>query len=331
MDLIQGDRVTKYKEPTDGTQGARILRFLRSLNESEPGAGATDEEMATVCEIGESSVRPRRAELHAASLIKRDFSQVRTTPGGGECAVWVALTPEEIAQDKERENARSARPVETNVVASNTLAEGKQVALALAHCGEFLVKEKEIVGWVQPIPMKLWARIVGFHRTVSKAMNSESVSYHRFNPKTGFYDTIIPHQITQKNGLHVHTPWDQEKNRILLDRYAQKHGAEFFPANTIHTHVNAGAFESGTDAGDEKDLPGWHITLGHLNTFKDMDVHCRFRLPQIPKVKKLTFTERGYVIDAKHLFARGTKPEQITRQDESDPTWHKFIERVSYH
>ena len=230
-----------------------------------------------------------------------------------------------INNESEINKARNAPPDK------KVVTEIENVSIELKHCGEFLIKKSEIVGWFHPIPLVTWARIIGFHRHISLTNNSESVSYHRFNPISGKYDTIIPYQISSKNGLHVNTPWDSSKNKTLLDRYAQRHKTEFFPANTIHTHVNASAFESGTDAGDEEDLPGWHITLGHLRSYLDYEIHCRFRLPKLPKVKKFTSVERSYVIPAKHLFEKNIAEEEITRQSDSNTDWHNFIDRVSYH
>ena len=204
-----------------------------------------------------------------------------------------------------------------------TTTDVKKAELALSHCGNILVEENNISGWCHPIPLSQWREWIGFHKTMSIDTNSETVSYHRWNPKIERYDTIIPHQITNRNSLFVHTPWDDPRNQKLLDRYYKQWSIEFFPANTIHTHVKASAFESGTDARDEEDLPGWHITLGHLDKLKRrMDIHSRFRLPKLKSVKALTSVSKGYDLPLKHLFEKGTDLEAIAC---TKPTNHHFL------
>jgi len=206
--------------------------------------------------------------------------------------------------------------------------EEPEVAVALAHCGEFAVKEKQVSGWFHPIKMNLWMKILGFHREISKRHNAESVSYHRWNPRKNEYDTIIPFQDSTGKGLAVDVKWDDPRNRKLLDEYAAENGQEFFPCCTIHTHVDAAAFESGTDAGDEEDLPGWHITIGHLLTKKKIDLDCRFRLPKLPKVSELTDVEDSFDLDEKHLFEKGVNLDIVTNPESTTKNWFNFLSRV---
>ena len=215
---------------------------------------------------------------------------------------------------------------------TNTETETKEKQLALAHCGEFLVKEDEIMGWFHPIPLETWEEIIGFHKWMSLKTKSETVSYHRWNTETKEYDIIIPYQTTSRGGLSVSTNWTDPRNIALLDDYALLNKCEFFPACTIHTHVAAPAFESGTDAGDEEDQPGWHITLGHLTlSHKKMDLHVRFRLPQLKSVKEIVSTSDAYEIEHKKLFMKGVTDEQIVSCSHLNTKLRIYEDRVSFH
>lgn len=210
---------------------------------------------------------------------------------------------------------------------SATASEPKSIKMP--HCGELLIDKDRISGWFHPIRLSLWSRIIGFHTAISKAHKAESVSYHRWNSKNSCYDTIIPYQVTESPGLSVSTDWQDPRNQKLLDEYGAKHGRDFFPACTIHTHVDASAFESGTDAHDEADWPGWHITLGHLLTHENYDLHCRIRLPKIPAVRELTAVNMAYPIEAKYLFPEGTPATAITQRPNYNDKWKEYISRVS--
>ena len=210
--------------------------------------------------------------------------------------------------------------------------ETEDVIIDLVHCGHFEIDEDKINGWFHPIPLSLWEEIVGFHKSMSIETKSETVSYHRWNPETEEYDTIIPYQVTSRGGLSVDTDWEAEENVALLDEYAEKWGTEFFPACTIHTHVDVAAFESGTDAADEEDLPGWHVTLGHLGKGrKEMDIDFRFRLPKLKKVKELTTVEDKYDLPIEHLFEEGVLAEEISQCPWDNTNFNEYKERVSFH
>lgn len=202
--------------------------------------------------------------------------------------------------------------------------------LKLSHCGELFVNKDVISGWFHPIRLSLWSRIVGFHRTISLENKAESVSYHKWNTKSKCYHTIIPFQVSTKGGLSVTTNWEDLRNKQLLDNYGQKWGRDFFPACTIHTHVDASAFESGTDAGDEQDWPGWHVTLGHLISHPYYSIHCRIRLPRIPSLKEFTSINTAYEIEAKYLFGEGTPPREIVKPSSENKSWNQYIHRVSF-
>lgn len=202
---------------------------------------------------------------------------------------------------------------------------------AMPHCGEFLLKDGTINGWFQPIPIYQWREIIGFHKTLSIATNAETVSYHKWDPARKRYHTIIPFQDTVPGGLSVDVDWEDHRNIKLLDDFAKANGGDsMLPACTIHTHVNSSAFESGTDAADEDDMPGWHLTLGHLSKHKTLlDVHSRFRLPKVKRVIKHTTVKEGYEFPLANLFPAGTDMELVLNCPWTNQNLLQFADRVA--
>lgn len=183
-------------------------------------------------------------------------------------------------------------------------------------------------GRFHPIQDTLWQAIIGFHRQVSINLDGESVSYHKWNEQSQDYDTIIPWQKTASGGLSVNVNWNDPRNKQLLDDFARLRGYDFFPACTIHTHVDSSAFESGTDAADERDNPGWHITLGKLVTYNRYHFHFRARLPKLRRLKEVADTDRVYVLGYNHLFVPNKAREEFLHTTPGTTDWHQFLPRV---
>ena len=193
----------------------------------------------------------------------------------------------------------------------------------------FRINEKlYIEGNFNPIPLEMWKAIVGFHRQVGINMDGESVSYHRWSEADNCYHTIIPYQITSKHGLSVSVNWQEPENQKLLDRYGKLYKEDFFPACTIHTHVDASAFESGTDAKDEEHNPGWHITLGKLISTEKYDFDFRMRLPQTKKLKEVCNTGSKVNLTMKHLFSEVDENIDLIEKTPGTTNWHKYLHRV---
>ena len=193
---------------------------------------------------------------------------------------------------------------------------------------KFTGHDNRVDGRFHPLSHEFWNAIIGFHRQVSINHDAESVSYHKWHEPTGQYHTIIPWQQTSTHGLSVHTEWTDPRNVALLDEYARRFGAEFFPACTIHTHVDISGFESGTDANDEKDNAGWHITLGKLVSFKRYDLHFRMRAPKRKAVSKVINTELAIPLKWQHLFAKGDGVEEFVHTTPGTTDFHQFLDRV---
>jgi len=206
-------------------------------------------------------------------------------------------------------------------------AKHEKVLFKLTGC-EFHIQNLTVYGNFKPIDMTLWKAIIGFHRQISINLDAESVSYHRWHEPEGKYHSLIPFQKTRKHGLSVKVDWQDERNQKLLDEYGAKFKTDFFPACTIHTHVDSSAFESGTDAADEVDNPGWHITLGNLISESKYDLDFRMRLPQLKKLKEYVNTGSKVDLDMGHLFKDLKKNQKTIETTPGTEDWHHLISRV---
>lgn len=194
---------------------------------------------------------------------------------------------------------------------------------------KFTGKDNRIEGSFHPISRELWDCIVGFHRQASINWDAESVSYHRWHAPSGAYHSLIPWQTTSKHGLSVQADWQDPRNKALLDEYARLYGEDFFPACTIHTHVDASGFESDTDANDEKDNPGWHITLGHLVSYPKYNLHFRMRTPRKKALSEVINTNASVTLKWEHLFYKSPEMEEFIHTTPGCCDWHHLLERVS--
>ena len=183
-------------------------------------------------------------------------------------------------------------------------------------------------GTFHPIPLELWSAIVGFHRQVSINLHAESLTLHRWHQASACYHTLIPWQQTRENGLSVDVDWKDERNVKLLNDYAKQFGEEFLPACSIHTHVDIHAFESGTDAEDECNAPGWHITLGHLLYHDSYDIHYRMRVPQIKRLKAIIDTTKHYKLTQDNLFSPEEGLQKWLETTPGTTELHPYLNRV---
>lgn len=203
----------------------------------------------------------------------------------------------------------------------------KPVELTVAGAPVTITQGK-INGVFHPIPMSLFQCILGFQRQVAINDGAESVTYHRWHEGEQRYHSLIPYQNSTRRGLSVKVDWKDTRNIALLDEYGKTYKEDFLPCCTIHSHVDIAAFESGTDAADEEEQPGWHITLGHLVTKARYDFDFRMRIPATKKIKALVNPDRGFKLEAKHLFAEGFDNDFLHTMPGSTD-WHQFIDRVN--
>lgn len=193
----------------------------------------------------------------------------------------------------------------------------------------FSGKDNRISGTFHPISRELWACVVGFHRQASINFDAETVSYHKWHEPSASYHTIIPWQTTSQHGLSVRVDWQDKRNQELLNEYARRFQTEFFPACTIHTHVDTSGFESGTDAHDEENNPGWHITLGHLVSYTKYNLHFRMRAPKRKALAEAINVNGSIALGWEHLFAREGDIEEFIHTTPGVTDWHEFLSRVS--
>lgn len=193
----------------------------------------------------------------------------------------------------------------------------------------FTAHDGKIEGTFHPISKELWQAIIGFHRMVSIKWRAESVSCHKWSEREQRYHTIIPYQTTTKGGLSVRYPWGSLKNKELLDKYAEENGEDFFPCCTIHTHVNTEAFESGTDANDEHEMPGWHITLGCLLSKDEYDFDFRMRIPKSRRITEVVDTSGKFILKWNHLFLKEENIQTFIATTPGTKDWEAHLDKIT--
>lgn len=122
---------------------------------------------------------------------------------------------------------------------------------------------------IPKIPYELFRSVVAWQRSIAAKYNCESTT--SLFLIDGKWEAVSFYQENHQNSMTADVDYvDNEKNKELLDKYA-----DHSPVHaTIHNHVKSGAGQSGRDAADEKNLPGPHITIGHLDR-ELIDWHAR--------------------------------------------------------
>lgn len=211
----------------------------------------------------------------------------------------------------------------------NPDAPTQNLVLPMSNCGRIELSSQGVSGQFHAISLPLWDALTGFHRLISLDHQSESVTYHRWVEADKVYHTMIPFQKGRKRGLSVSVDWQDKRNIEMVDRWCQKHQADWFPACTIHTHVDSAAFESGTDFKDEEHWPGWHLTMGHLLSHPEYHLAARLRLPKRPEVTKLAQTDEAWEMGWEHLFRAGVDRKRILCNP-GTTDWAQFTNRISF-
>jgi hypothetical protein len=283
------------------------------------GKSAKDEApTATIAKAGRASswMKPR-GWLSVTNAMKKFIMKNKNGRGKGVTS---------LIQHQKNQSQKSTTKQEAKV----QMNQREPVTFKIAGAEMSIGHDLKINGEFHKISYELWQAIIGFHRQISIDLDGESVTYHKWNDNLKEYITIIPWQKTTKHGLHVDVNWLDPRNQELLDEFGKRFGEEFFPACTIHTHVDSSAFESGTDAKDEKDNPGWHITLGNLiSAKKEYHFDFRMRLPQTKKLKEVADTGAKIKLAIQHVVS-GTKEErnEMFVGNPGTTDWHHLIERV---
>lgn len=127
---------------------------------------------------------------------------------------------------------------------------------------------------VGKMSLSLWRTIAAFFRKVNKDEKAEAqVRLFYSDEKKQWKAHAFPQKkdtgMTTKE-LGDHPQFNVEMEEILENGVYSQWG-------TIHSHCNAGAFQSATDKSDETSSPGLHITMGKIDEQK-IDLHSRFTL-----------------------------------------------------
>lgn len=137
-----------------------------------------------------------------------------------------------------------------------------------------LKEEPKISVNIGKIPLHLWRTINCFFKKV--AMEEKSEAQVRL-----FYSDVDKtwkaHAFPQKAKTSMTTQELCDHPDFQPQMNAITDNDKYYQFGTIHSHVFASAFQSGTDKNDELSCPGIHITIGKLDQ-KQVDLHERFTL-----------------------------------------------------
>lgn len=118
------------------------------------------------------------------------------------------------------------------------------------------------------ISWDLWAQIVCFMRWSQAEIREESMLF------------LFYHLVDKKWAAWVFPQHPQGMAVRMLPDHAiykadrAKFGEGWIQAGTVHHHCNTKAFQSSTDAADEENRDGLHVTLGEMEK-RSVDIHCR--------------------------------------------------------
>lgn len=113
------------------------------------------------------------------------------------------------------------------------------------------------------IPSLIIGQAWEFFRQVFDKIRSESYLTILYNEKEKSYKLYCPKQIVSHGSVDYGNYGTDAK--AAYDAIAPKDREGWTVIGTIHSHCDFDAFHSGTDTGDEAQMDGIHITLGHVN------------------------------------------------------------------
>ena len=123
-----------------------------------------------------------------------------------------------------------------------------------------------------PMPFSLWQQVVSFLQWSYDTYKSEALVRLYYSESARQWAAWVYPQ-TMKRGLSVKDEVDPTGEAEWRTGEGAR-GKRFELAGTVHHHCTAGAFQSGTDAQDEMNTSGLHITLGRMNDER-YDLHAR--------------------------------------------------------
>lgn len=198
------------------------------------------------------------------------------------------------------------------------------------HLDPMPVKDMEFNWHGAPIPLALWGQIVAFLKWSYDTYDCEAQCRLSYNEKRKEWGVAVLPQ-TISTGLFTKEVETHADRETAFNECGLYDGFSF--VGTVHHHCGASAFQSGTDHKDELTQPGFHVTLGHLNT-KQADFHCRgsFRgimYPTIDKKDWLPYTDEeltsleNLAVFPKVWESRLVKAEPVVHKTWKGAQWSK--------
>lgn len=133
---------------------------------------------------------------------------------------------------------------------------------------------------IKKIPSYLLARALCFFKVIYGKYQSECGLLITYNRNTKKFDLVCPEQEVAGASL------DWKMDKVIYKKNT-------CVAGTIHSHADFGAFHSGTDDGDEKDVDGIHITFGKVNT--EPEISCSY----VAGGQRVNLTQKDIAYDCK--------------------------------
>lgn len=165
------------------------------------------------------------------------------------------------------------------------------------------IKEtKATIDWKGPkLPMDMWNEILSFFQWCYNEHKSECQVRLYVSPTLQTWKAYAFPQ-EAKTGMTARELDNDLKRQQIQE--LQLIPPDWFAFGTVHHHCSAGAFQSGTDEENEKNVDGLHVTIGNMNVDPkkgNYDIHARFyRKGLVIKNERL---DLSWFVDTSSLLA----------------------------
>lgn len=122
------------------------------------------------------------------------------------------------------------------------------------------------------IPLAVWEQIASFFQWSQEETKSETQARILYHPESGSYKAWA---FPQKYGTGM-TAKDLPDDPSYVAQLNEQMAGGWIKFGTAHHHCSVGAFQSGTDSADEKEM-GIHVTLGDIGKDRH-SIHARVSL-----------------------------------------------------
>ena len=153
------------------------------------------------------------------------------------------------------------------------------------------------------LSLAVWRQCVGFNKWVVDTYGTEAMM-SLFMSKDG---VIVPEVFEQEllAGMSAKVAYESPANTKILNELRPHIEAPSMFWSTIHNHVDSSAFQSGTDAEDEKKLIGFHITIGNMkDAVLDLDARICGRFQASSPYQAFYPIETEKLIDCSELISQ---------------------------